>query len=118
MRACERACVRASVRACVRACERACVSVRVCVCVCVCVCVFVFVFQLLASFTSFGQLLPCAHKRIANNIVIYIYYNESVYRKEQHASLNDSIPLMFDPLPGALFGPSLGALSLVTKLRY
>ena len=36
---------------------------------------FVFVCQLRASFTSFGQLLRCAHKRIANVMEVYIERN-------------------------------------------
>ena len=32
----------------------------------------VFVCQLRASFTSFGQLLGCAHKRIVNIMKVYI----------------------------------------------
>ena len=43
--------------------------------------------ELLPSIHSvpFGQLLPCAHQRIANN-------NESVYRKQQHPSGVNTIP--------------------------
>ena len=49
-----------------------CVCVYVCMCVCVYVCVCMYVCQLLASFTSFGQLLRCAHKRIVNIMKVYI----------------------------------------------
>ena len=42
---------------------------NVCVCVCMCVC------QLRAGFTSFGQLLRCAHKRIVNIMIVYIEKN-------------------------------------------
>ena len=52
-------------------------NVCVCVCVraCVRVCVCVFVCQLRASFTSFGQLLYCAHKRIVNIIKVHFERN-------------------------------------------
>ena len=50
------------------------------VCVCVCVCVHalvrVCVCQLVASFTSFGQLFRCARKRNVNDIMkVYIERN-------------------------------------------
>ena len=34
--------------------------------------VFVCVYNVCASFTSFGQLLRCAHKRIVNIMKVYI----------------------------------------------
>ena len=76
-----RACAHACVCACV--CVRVCVSMHVCACVCMrawcvcvraCVCACVCMYQILASFSSLGQLLHCAYK--------HIVYNESVHRVE------------------------------------
>ena len=43
------------------------------------------------SFTYFGQLLRCPHKRIVNN-------NESVHQKEQHTDGINTIPKKLAPL--------------------
>ena len=48
--------------------DNVCVCLRACGRVCVCM-------QLRTSFTSFGQPLRCAHKRIVNIIKVYIEMN-------------------------------------------
>ena len=56
---------------CVCVCARACVGVRVCVSARA-VRARLCVYQLRASYTSLGQLLCCAHKRIVNIMKVYI----------------------------------------------